>query len=265
VSEYEKAFRLSRLAGEAPAGPFEQAAKRVDLQNLEHWIVRARTAGCVSLDKWREVRVGRGDEFARADRIVGELSIPVRLEVRGGATQIRTVKIHGSLGFISPRGDASVRLVLRDKAKVKDFLGPFVTAMVLAASGELNGKNFDAIVVGARKNEPFHNIRSLRCPPAEQARDYLSYLLSDLLFAKNHYFLPIEAVEKVAKEGERGSREDLLDLIYDVRDNEFARCSSDYGPIRDGRRFEPPTIGALKKIMERRFELIRAIFDKGKD
>ena len=33
------------------------------------------------------------------------------------------VKIHGSLGFISPAGDASLRLVLRDKAKVKDFLG----------------------------------------------------------------------------------------------------------------------------------------------
>ena len=66
-------------------------------------------------------------------------------------------------------------------ARVKDFLGPFVTALVLAASGELSAKNFDAIVVGARKNQPFHNTRSLACPSAEQARDYLSQLVGDLL------------------------------------------------------------------------------------
>jgi hypothetical protein len=55
-----------------------------------------------------------------------------------------------------------------------------------------------------------------------------------------------------------------LDAINDVRDNEFSRCSSDYGPIRNARRFEPPPLGTLKRIMERRFGLIAAIFDRKK-
>ena len=92
----------------------------------------------------------------------------------------------------------------------------------------------------------------------------MSDLLSDLLFGKNHYFLPIEAVEEANKEIARGRGGDLLDVIADTRDNEFAKCSSDYGPIRNARRFEPPTVEALKGIMERRFGLIRAIFDRKK-
>jgi hypothetical protein len=154
--------------------------------------------------------------------------------------------------------------VLRDKPKAKDFLGPFLSAIVLAAAGELTEKIFHAIVVGAGKNKSWSDTRSLHCPSAEQARNYLSDLLSDLLFGKNHYFLPIEAVEEVDKEIARGRAGDLLDVVIDARENEFAKCSSDYGPIRDARRFEPPTIDALKRIVDRRFGLIRAIFDRDK-
>ena len=262
--EYSKAFRISQLAGEAPAGPFAEAATRVDLESMKLWIDEARDAGCGSLNRWHEVRMGRGDEFARADRIVAELSIPLRLEVRGGEAQNRVVKIHGSLGFISPAGNASLRLVLRDAAKPKDFLGPFLSAIVLAAAGELAESSFHAIVVGAKKSQSFSDLRNFRYPTTAQARHYLSDLLSDLLLGKNHYFLPIEAVDKVEKEIRRGGGDDLQDLVYEVRDNEYSRCSSDYGPIRDARRFDPPSSEALQRLMERRFGLIRAIFDKGK-
>ncbi len=263
-NEYAKAFRISQLAGAAPAGPFADAAERVDRENLEHWIEQAREAGCGSLDRWREIRIGRGDEFAKADRLIGELSVPVRAQLRSGEMLSRVVKLNGTVGFISPSSDASLRLVLRDEAKVKDFLGPFVSAIVLAAAGELSAKQFHAIVIGAKRNQPFHAVRTLQCPTIEGAREYLSDLLSDLLFGKNHYFLPIEAVEKVQKELERGRPDDSLDAINDVRDNDFGKCSSDYGPIRNARRFEPPSLKALKSIMARRFGPIGAIFDKEK-
>jgi hypothetical protein len=232
---------------------------------MEQWIERTHSAGCIGLDEWQEVRIGRGDEFARAQRIVPELSIPVRTDVRDDRAPPRVAKIHGSLGFFSPARSASLRLVLREDARVKDFLGAFLSAIVLAAAGELSEKQFDAIVVGARNGKSRSEIRSLQRPTAELARDYLSDLISDLLFDKNHhYFLPIEAVEDVNKEITRGSRGDLVDVINDSRDNEFARCSSDYGPIRNARRFEPPNAKTLAKIMDRRFGLIRAIFERGK-
>ncbi len=261
--EYAKSFRISRLSGEAPAGPFEQAAQQNDLREMGQWIELAERAGCLNLERWQEIRMGRGDELAKSDRIVSELSIPVR-NVFGGDEQIRVVKIHGSLGFFSPVGDAALRLVLRKESKAKDFLGPFVSAILLAAAGELDERQFSAIVAGAGKGKSWIKIQGLHCPTSEQARAYLSDLLTDLLFDKNHYFLPIEAVEKVQREIDEEGTEDLEDIVNVVRDNEFSNCSSDYGPIRDARRFEPPTADHLKLILDRRFRLIRSIFSKEK-
>ncbi len=260
--EYVKAFRISQLTGKAPTGPFAQAAYQIDLKSLESWVAQATAAGCGDLAHWREITMGRGDQFTDADRLVDELSITVPMPARGDATRLRVVKIHGSLGFLSAAGNAALRLVLRNdsKARAKDYLGPFVSAIVLAAAGALTDKEFRAIVVGAGKGKPFHDPRPLRCPSQPEARDYLSNLLGDLLFGKNHYFLPIEAVGKVAKEMEQGGKENLQDLVYAIRDNEFGPCSSDYGPIRNARRFEPPSDDLLKTIMRRRFDLIRSIF-----
>ncbi len=134
--------------------------------------------------------------------------------------------------------------------------------MVLAAAGALTDKRFDAIVLGAGKNKSWNETRGLGCPTAEVARSYLSDLVSDLLFDRNHYFLPIEAVADVYKGISRGRAGDLLDVIHDTRDNEFNHLSSDYGPIRNARRFDPPSMETLRRLMARRFEMIRAIFDK---
>ena len=137
---------------------------------------------------------------AKADRILPELLLPLRGGVGGGHARLRREDFTEVWVSSSPTGNASLRLVLRDKAKVKDFLGGFLAALVLAAAGELAEQRFDAIVVGAGKNKSWNETRSLDCPTAEQARNYLSDLVSDLLFGKNHYFLPIEAVEEVDKE-----------------------------------------------------------------
>ncbi len=260
VKEYGKAFRIFQLAGSAPAGPFAEAANRTDYEDLERWFENAERARCGSLARWTQVRIGRGDEPGKADRILPELVLPLRGGI-GGSLRDCVVRLQGSLGFISPNEKGSLRLVLRDRSKVKDFLGGYVAALVLAASGDLAGKQFDAIVIGAGKNKSWNETRSLDCPTADVARGYLSDLISDLLFDRNHYFLPIEAVEDVAKEMSRG-RNDLLDAIYDARDNEFSRCSSDYGPIRNARRFDPPSIEMLQRLMARRFRLIGGIFDK---
>jgi len=155
--------------------------------------------------------------------------------------------------------------VLRDQSKPKDFLGPFLSAIILAAAGELDEGQFHVIVVGAGKRKAWNETRILKCPSSARAREYLANLLGDLLFGKNHYFLPIEAVEEIYKELGRGREADLLDVVNEIRDNEFARCSSDYGPIRDARRFAPPNIEEMKHIVDRRFSLIRTMFGREKD
>ena len=265
ATEYVKALRIAQLMGRAPAGPFAEAAERTDRATMANWIDQAHRAGCAKLDRWHEVRMGRGDEFATADRLVDELLVPLRIPGSDGTVRDRMVRIHGALGFISPGGDASLRLVLRDRPKVKDFLWAFLSALVLTAAEEMSAKHFHAIVAGAGKNKSWHEIRNWTCPSIERAREYLSDLTTDLLFGKNHYFLPIEAVEDVHKEIRRRDDVDLVDIVNETRDNEFAKCSSDYGPIRDARRFAPPTNEALRDLMRRRFELIGGMFVHGKD
>jgi len=258
TTAYDQTMRLSRLRGQAPSGVFGEASKKIDLKSLAEWTWQAREAGCVNLDRWQKVRIGRGQEFADADRILPELTIQVRNPADPGALTL--VRIYGNLGFLSPSGKSSLALFARDKPRAKDFVGLFAAAMVLAASGEASGLRFNAIAIGAGKNRPWHESRTLECPDGNRAREYLSNLLGDLLFARNHYFLPIEAIEKVIKNVERARDDEVVDSINELRENDFSRCSSDYGPVRNARRFDPPDIEQLKDIIHRRFTLVRPIF-----
>jgi exodeoxyribonuclease V gamma subunit len=259
-SEYSKTFKLAQTHGQAPAGPFADAAKIVDLASLEEWIEQARLAGCEDLAQWREIQLGRAAEFATSQRVAGELILEV--QVPGIARKTQRVKIHGSAGFLSPALDASIRPVLRDKAKAKEFLGPFLSAIVLAAAEQTTAQKFRAIVLCSKGEESSHPTKTLAFPSREHAREYLAALVSDLLFEKNHYFLPIEAVEAGFNAIAKGKSIDPIDLIDEIRDNDFKSCASDFGPIRDARRFEPPNAKALKHILERRFGIMHTLFGK---
>ena len=260
ASKYSKAFKLAQTHGQAPAGPFADAARVADLASLEAWLEQARLAGYNDLAQWHEIQLGRAAEFATSQRVAGELILEVQSS-RNRNKKLR-VKIYGSAGFLSPTLDASIRPVLRDNARAKDFLGPFLSAIVLAAAGQTSTPKFRAVVLCSKRDESDHEIKILECPSPQRAREYLAALVSDLLFEKNHYFLPIEAVEAGFKASAKGKSVDPIDLIEEIRDNDFASCASDFGPIRDARRFEPPSAKALKRILERRFAIMHALFEK---
>ncbi len=259
TDEYLAAYRIAQVKGRAPAGPFGDAARNADRERLRQWIEHAADAHGGDLAKWQEIRIGRAGEGERSDRIVEEISLSVAPPDAPATAPATTVRIYGSAGFVSPDLDAALPLVLRNDAKSKDFVRPFLSAIALKAAGEPVAKTFRAIVVGAGKGKE-KNVRILAAPDAEQARAYLAALVTDLLFAKNHYFMPIEAMEIAHKQLREGSRGDLIGAIDDLRDNEFKRTSSDYGPIRNARRFAPPPEAELRRIFARRFGPIRTIF-----
>jgi hypothetical protein len=158
-----------------------------------------------------------------------------------------------------------MRAVLRDESKPKYFLSPILTAIVLAASGELKDRSFRAVLIGRGKQKAWHRSIVLGSLTEEIAREYLSNLIGDMLLERNHYFLPIEAIERADKELMRGRDNEILDAINDFREDEFASCSSDFGPIRNARRFEPPKLEEVRRIIDRRFRLIHAIFERTRD
>ncbi len=263
LQDYRALFRIAQAQGRAPAGLFAEQAQSADLASLGEWLDQAREAGARTLADWREIRIGRGDEFARADRVLDEIVLEVAIPRPAGA-RTRSVKVHGALGFVSPGLDASLRCVLRDEPRAKDFLPLFLAAIALAASGAAQAAGFEAIVVGGAGGRGKRRTKRLRLPPQEFAREYLAALASDLLSDENYYFLPIEAVEKIwrAWKGTKKQKTDvdLADLIDGVRENERP-CSSDYGPIRNARRFDVPGERELKSIIERRFGPIGGIFE----
>ena len=194
--DYRDRFRIAQAQGRAPAGPFAEEANSADLAVLGEWLDQAREAGARDLADWQEIRIGRGDEFASADRLLDEIVLEVAIP-RADSAHTRTVKIHGALGFVSPAMDASIRCVLRDEPKAKDFLPLFFSALALAASGATDAMEFAAIVVSGAGGSGKRRIKRFRLPPPEAARAYLAAIAADLLSDENYYFLPIEAVEKI--------------------------------------------------------------------
>ena len=87
-AEYARAFRISQLSGAAPVGPFAEAATRSDREDIDQWIEHAQHAGCESLARWNQVRIGRGDDPGKADRILPELLLPLRGGVDGGMRRL---------------------------------------------------------------------------------------------------------------------------------------------------------------------------------
>ncbi len=267
ADDYRRLFRIAQAQGRAPAGLFAQEAASADLARLAEWLDQARQAGAADLCAWDEIRIGRGDQFAHACRLLEEIV----LEVSGpDGARAQIVKLHGALGLVSPAMDAGLRCVLRDDLRPKDFLPLFISALALAASGAAPAGEFKAIVLTGADGNPKRRIKRMRLPSRESALGYLAALASDLLSEANYYFLPIEAVEKIWRAGKSASKRgasgsladpDLADLVESVRESERPGCSSDYGPIREARRFAPPGASAIRKIIARRFGPIGAIFE----
>jgi exodeoxyribonuclease V gamma subunit len=257
--EYEEAIRLALARGHAPAGPFAAKAMEADLLRMREWIDQAKQPGVPALDTWIDVRLGRADEFKDADKVLAEISVPV--PIADGSGRSRIIKLHGAAGFFSPELDHSIQCVLGGKLKPRNFLGMALGAIALAALGKNCGEPFRAHVLCAATDKPLTRTRSFTMPSRDQAIEYLTNLLIDMLCKPNHQFLPIEAVADIVEADRKGRDDDPLDIVESMRDNDFSPCSSDYGPIRGARRFAPPGDAEIREIIRRRFGPICEIFE----
>lgn len=255
---YHELFRLHQLAGRAPAGAFADAVRAADLEKLDLAAKQAAQAGLGSLAQWLQIRIGGADEFARVDRIVAPIVLEVQLPRPGGRLCVR-VKLQGRVGPVASNLGASIRCVAGKNAKARDFLEGFLGAIALAAGGERLPPVFSAFALGGSQDQVKRLVRRFHPPNAEQAREYLQRLATELLSAENHYFMPIEAVESVVKEKRKDSRA-VAAAISRVRDDERQRCSSDWGPVRDARLFPLPEPDEALALIERRFLPIMEIF-----
>ena len=267
--EYERAFSIAQMQGRAPAGSFGAAAQTRDLALLARWREQLACEGLDISRDWEEIRLGPADEFARPSTILDPLVIEAQATRPDGARVTQRVRLYGRLGRFSRARDASFQGTLRKDSKSRDFVAMALGAIVLAAAGEPMPSEFRAITlcggVDKASNSLKPSVRELPLPSQEDARTYLATLVSDLLSGENFYFFPIEAAEMCLKEPKKGAPpRDLQQTVVDIRDNDFGSCASDYGPIRNARRFEPPDDEQIRQILARRYVPIAAIFETGR-
>lgn len=257
-------LRLERqsLEGQTPAGPFLNALRSESQARLTNLIAQAEALGLArDMPQWRQLRFGAGEEFEAAD----ETRPQIELEVpsTGGPLKIglrATVRVSAELA-------SSYSVTAAKEPRPKDFVEGALSAIALAAANQPVARRFSIIAVGFdEEQKPVNRRRVIAVPDPQAAREYLSALVHDLLFGDEHYFFPIEAAAKIAGKNELQPAE-MVEVIEELRQREGdrERVSSDYGPLRDTREFPPPPAAAIRRLLQRRFGPLLAIFAKGEE
>ena len=60
--------------GTLPPGSSRRPRKRLDTSTLCKWIAQASQAGVSDFDGWKDIRIGRADEFAEAAEILAPIA-----------------------------------------------------------------------------------------------------------------------------------------------------------------------------------------------
>jgi exodeoxyribonuclease V gamma subunit len=263
---FEQALLTRQLQGLAPVGPFADAASKAFDKRLALCVQQAKAMGVNGLAGWERIRIGGGaEEIADADRVLKSIVLDVPMRRPSGETTLR-VALRAAV-TVSANRDRMINCIARNSgAKASDFLSGYLTAIALAAAGETQAQTFEVLVIGGADDgtKVSRIARRLRMFPRDEAIAYLSNLAEDIFSGRNHYFLPFEAVEKIVEKttGKKWpSANEVTDIIETLRQNEFAHCRSDYGPVRNPRDYPPPPPDAAIAIIKRRFEPIIGIFE----
>ncbi len=258
--EYAREIRIAQTYGQAPAGQFAEAAEKADTSALCKWIAQASQAGVSDFAGWKDIRIGRADEFAEAAEILAPIALDVEVRRHDGTTTQR-VGLYGTIRGVSAETGVAINCVMHKKVKPKDFLPAFLNAIVLAATGAKLPDKFRALVIGTESTNPKEWIREFTMIDRDSALAFLATVAGDLLSTGNDYFLPIEAVEQVVKVFNKPAEpHDLIETVNVVRFNDFSRSSSEYGPVRNAVDFDPPSEEEIEAIVARRFGPIIGIF-----
>lgn len=243
-------FERLALAGATPLGPFADRALRTGGEVLDAWRASARILGLDDLASWQKVRVGRADEGAEVDRLLPPIVLDIELP-----TGPARVELHGGLEPLSAGADASLRCLVRDKVKDKDFLPGILSAVAWAAAGEdPPGEHRLLLATSAAKPNPKKQRRIFHPFTPAEARAYLAGLVTELLSRVHGYLLPIEAVFGYVA----GKKPSPSEAVRELTERESG-WSCAYGPVRDPGRFEPPDDDEAERIIERRY---RPLFDR---
>jgi hypothetical protein len=170
---YAAVRRRRELAGQAPLGPFGEAAARRDLARLADWEARLRELGAAG--PWTRIALGRGTAAAQ---LVPALGLDVEV---GG--RVRRVELVGTTELVGGAGLSRSLVLVRKAITPEHRLRHALDHLVLAAA-DLAGGIRDGIVLGEGADR-----RRLRPWSRDEARAHLALLAGDLLGQPHAYVL----------------------------------------------------------------------------
>jgi hypothetical protein len=89
--------------------------------------------------------------------------------------------------------------------------------------------------------------------PRGVARRYLTALAEEVLGRVHPYLLPCEGAFAWKRRQENGEAMTVAAAVLMLRDDNWTRLSSDYGPVPEPRSYPVPTDGEGEAIVARRF------------
>ena len=242
---YDERTQRAEATGRWPAGFFREAARRDHLAALASWQeCYANIPG--GPEALVSVAIGRTNEHANADRFVPPITVTLPGLPDRDRTDSQTIRLSGRTGLVTARYRVAVRPVMRDKAKVRDFVAGWIDLMALAASGlgEPDGRLIAVLTRSARPAK--HDVRPIAGSlTPERATAYLATLVAELLGRSHDYLLPIEWVEQLVEK-----KKPYEDLDRD----KVGETATAYGPVVRLDDFDPPSPEEARIMIQRRFE-----------
>jgi len=248
---YDPLVESRARRGLAPVGLFGEVERRRHLDCLARWHESAEQGGLLRCGPFGICRFGRAAESDRVERVENAISLDVPLDHAAG---VERVELFGRTEIVASALPGSLTLVVREEVGEKDFLRGFLDAVVLSLlPGDHDRAEHHAHVIpfpkggkSARSARTFRNIDQAR------AREFLTNVVADLLGGTHAYLLPCEAVFQFWKKGTS-----IEESVEKFKEDDQARCSSEYGPVPDFRLYDPPDEDAARALIERRFALFR--------
>jgi exodeoxyribonuclease V gamma subunit len=259
---YDRAAEGKRLEGVLADGLFGRAARERHLQLLACWRAGFKAVASDLAEAPRTIWLGAAPEHV--DRPEIRPAIPLALadlgEVAlGGKTELAGARADGTRLILSLYRSANRYSDFADR----DFLGAFLTHLALTV---LEGEARAGVAFILRPgNDGAPDPQERRFAPVtpESAREYLAMLATELVRDVHPYFLPCEAVFRRRTRQNRGESGTVRGSVLFLRDDNWTRFASDWGPVPNPRDYPVPDVAAAEAIAARRFDPYFALIAEG--
>ena len=239
----EKA-QAAELAGELPAELFFDAEREKCLGELRSY---AEALGGEQFSgKLKRVRFGPAHRRREVDEQRDPLVL--NIDIDGVPTE---VELHGTIDVVDDGEQLFPLQMAGNKASSKYFLrGGFESLVLRAAELEIGGE----IRVVTKKGKLKSKVMSEESP--QQALNYLQDLTGQLLGGVHDYFFPVElACSAIAEKFDVHSDAALRQTAQNLKDNDYKRVSTEYGPVSNWQHVEPPDSDEARDYLQIRYAI----------